>query len=190
LKHSLSISRSSNQNPEATTPAVLEIPELSTTRLLLRGFRQSDLDAYADIMTDPEVTRYIGDGNAVSRADAWRQMAVFVGHWVLRGFGIWVVEERATGTLVGRIGFWQPEGWPGFELAYTLGRPYWGRGFATEGARAVLTYGRETLGRKEIISLIRPPNSSSIRVAEALGAKNTGTIELLGEPAFLYRYQP
>lgn len=165
-----------------------QIPELTTPRLLLRAFQQTDLDPYAEIMTDPEVTRYIGDGKSVSRSDAWRQMAMFSGHWILRGFGIWVVEELATGTLMGRIGFWQPEGWPGFELAYTLGRPYWGRGFATEGARAALAYGRETLGRDDIISLIRPANSASVRVAEALGATNTGTIELLGEPTFLYRY--
>lgn len=167
---------------------MIQIPELTTPRLLLRGFQPSDLDAYAEMMTDPEVTRYIGDGKSVARTDAWRQMALFAGHWVLRGFGIWAVEERATGTLMGRIGFWQPEGWPGFELAYTLGRQFWGRGFATEGARAALTYGRETLGRKDIISLIRPANSASVRVAEALGATNTETIELLGEPALLYRY--
>lgn len=167
---------------------MVEIPELTTARLVLRGFQQSDIDAYAEIMSDPEVTRYIGDGKEVTRADAWRQMATFSGHWILRGFGIWVVEERATGALLGRIGFWQPDGWPGFELAYTLGRAYWGRGFATEGARAALSYGRETLGRTDIISLIRPANSASIRVAEALGATNTGTVELLGEPAFLYRY--
>jgi RimJ/RimL family protein N-acetyltransferase len=167
---------------------VIQIPELTTARLLLRGFKPSDLDAYAEMMTDPEVTRYIGDGKAVARGDAWRQMALFTGHWVLRGFGIWAVEEQATGTLLGRIGFWEPEGWPGFELAYTLGRPFWGKGFATEGARAALTYGRDTLGRKDIISLIRPANAPSVRVAEALGAVQAGTIELMGEPALLYRY--
>jgi RimJ/RimL family protein N-acetyltransferase len=167
---------------------MLHIPELTTPRLRMRGFEAADLDAYAEMMADPEVARYIGDGNPLGRADAWRQMAIFTGHWVLRGFGIWVVEERATGKVLGRIGFWEPEGWPGFELAYTLARRYWGKGFAREGARAALAYGRETLGRHEIISLIRPSNSPSIRVAEALGAVQAGTLELLGAPSLLYRY--
>lgn len=168
--------------------AVFQIPELSTPRLRMRGFQPDDLDAYAEMMSDAEVARYIGDGKPLERADAWRQMAIFTGHWALRGFGIWVVEERATGLFLGRIGFWQPEGWPGFELAYTLARQNWRKGFAREGARAALEYGRDTLGRHDIISLIRPANLPSIRVAEALGAVQSGTIELLGAPSFLYRY--
>lgn len=90
----------------------------------MRCFEPADLDAYAEMMADEVVTRYIGDGKPVTRTDAWRQMAIFTGHWALRGFGIWVVEERATGAFLGRIDFWQPEGWPGFELAYSLARPH------------------------------------------------------------------
>jgi RimJ/RimL family protein N-acetyltransferase len=140
------------------------------------------------MMADREVARYIGEGKPLGRTDAWRQMALFAGHWVLRGYGIWVVEERTTHTFLGRIGFWEPDGWPGFELAYTLARPFWGRGFAREGAGAALAYARETLGRKDIISLIRPDNAPPIRVAEALGATEDGTIELMGHSAMLYRY--
>lgn len=173
-----------------TLTPTIEIPELATPRLLMRGFRDSDIDAYAAMMADLEVARYIGDGNTLTRPDAWRQMAMFSGHWVLRGFGIWAVEERATGNFLGRIGFWEPQGWPGFELAYTLARPFWGRGFAREAGAAALAYGRETLGKTDIISLIRPANTPSIRVAEALGARQEGTIELMGKPSLLYRYQP
>jgi RimJ/RimL family protein N-acetyltransferase len=117
---------------------VTPVPQLNTERLLLRGFEASDLDAYAAMMADPEVTRYLGDPHPLSRADAWRQLAMFAGHWVLRGFGVWAVEERATGTFIGRIGCWEPEGWPGFELAYTLARPAWGRGYAREGGAAAV----------------------------------------------------
>jgi len=166
----------------------LQIPELTTARLLMRGFRDADLDAYAEMMTDPEVTRYIGEGTTLTRNEAWRQMAVFAGHWMFRGFGIWVVEERATGAFLGRIGLWEPEGWPAFELAYTLARPAWGHGFAREGAAAALAYARETLGRSDIISFIRPPNTPSVRVAEALGAHFDGNVELMGKPALRYRY--
>jgi hypothetical protein len=84
----------------ASTPTI-EIPELTTPRLLMRSFRDSDIGAYAEMMSDELVARYIGDGNTLTRPDAWRQMALFAGHWVLRGYGIWAVEERETGTFPG-----------------------------------------------------------------------------------------
>ena len=152
---------------------------LETPRLVLRMFRHEDTDAYAQICADPEVMHYLG-GTPLSRGDAWRQMAMFLGHWQLRGYGMWAAEERASGALVGRIGFLNPEGWPGFELAWTLGRPNWGRGFATEGARAALDYAFTTLERDRVISLIRPDNLASIRVAERLGERVDGEAEVNG----------
>ena len=142
----------------------------------------------AAMMANPEVTRFLGDGKPVSRADAWRQMAMLAGHWTLRGFGIWAVEERSTGQLIGRIGCFMPEGWPAFEIGYVLARSAWGKGYAREAASMSLQYARETLGRTEIISLIRPPNAASIRVAESLGAVAAETIEFFGAPATVYRY--
>ncbi|MGZ8490955.1 MAG: GNAT family N-acetyltransferase, partial [Gemmatirosa sp.] len=101
---------------------------------------------------------------------------------------VWAVEERATGAFVGRIGCFQPEGWPAFEIAYTLARSAWGRGYAREGAAAALRYARETLGRDAIVSVIRPDNAASIRVATSLGAVEDGTVEFFGAPALIYRY--
>ena len=167
---------------------VLAIPELTTARLRLRAFRESDLDAYAAMMADPEVTRFLGSAGPMSRADAWRQMAMFLGHWVLRGFGLWAVEELETGRLVGRIGCHYPEGFPGFEVGYTLARDAWGRGYAREGVGAALAYARDVLHRSEIISLIRPDNARSIRVAESFGAVPAETVEFFGAPSVVYRY--
>jgi RimJ/RimL family protein N-acetyltransferase len=167
---------------------MVEIPELLTPRLRLRGLEPHDVDAYATIMADPEVTRYLGDGKPLSHADAWRQVALFLGHWALRGFGLWAVELRATGELAGRIGLYEPDGWPGFELGYTLGRQFWGNGYAREGGRAALDYAREVLGRTEIISLIRPANVGSIRVAESLGATRIEEMEFFGAPTLIYEY--
>ena len=167
---------------------VSQIPEITTDRLKLRGFTSGDMDAYATMMADPEVTRYLGDGRPLTRGDAWRQLAMFAGHWVLRGFGVWAVEERATHAFIGRVGCFEPDGWPGFELAYTLARPAWGRGYAREGGRAALAYARQTLGRTNIISIIRPGNAASIGVAEALGAVRDGTVEFIGAEALVYRY--
>ena len=166
----------------------LRIPELTTARLRLRAFRESDFEAYAAIMADAEVTRFLGAGPTLSRADAWRQMAMILGHWMLRGFGLWAVEEMATGRLIGRIGCHYPEGFPAFEIGYTLAREAWGRGYAREGAAASLAYARDVLHRSEIVSIIRPDNRRSQRVAESLGAVPAETVEFFGAPSVLYRY--
>ncbi|MEO7521832.1 MAG: GNAT family N-acetyltransferase, partial [Gemmatimonas sp.] len=141
---------------------MLDIPRIETERLILRGFEQRDEPEYVQMMADPEVTRYLSDGKPLSPFEAWRQLAMFVGHWSLRGFGVWAVEERSTGQLIGRIGCLEPLGWPAFEIGYTLARSAWGRGYAHEGAAASLRYARETLRRRdEIISIIRPSNIGS-----------------------------
>jgi RimJ/RimL family protein N-acetyltransferase len=159
---------------------------LHTDRLHLRMFREDDLDAYAAICADPEVMRYLGDGKTLGRSEAWRQMAMILGHWQLRGHGLWAVEERATGALVGRLGFFEPEGWPGFELGWMLRRASWGRGYATEGAERALAHAFTEMGRQRLISLIRPDNRASIRVAERLGERLEGRTTLFGQEALVY----
>jgi RimJ/RimL family protein N-acetyltransferase len=166
----------------------MDVPELRTARLTLRGFREADFEDYAAMVADPDVTRFLGYGQPLARDEAWRQMATFAGHWLLRGYGVWAVEERATGRFVGRIGCWYPEGWPEPEIAYTLARPAWGHGFAREGAAAALRYARETLGLASVVSVIRPDNARSIRVATSLGAAPDGTAELFGATLLVYRY--
>jgi RimJ/RimL family protein N-acetyltransferase len=165
---------------------MIEIPTLTTERLILRPFRDDDLDAYAEICADPEVMRYLGDGKPLSRADAWRQMAFIVGHWQLKGFGLWAVEEKASGALIGRAGLLHPEGWPGFELGWALARQWWGKGYATEAARAGLRYAFEERDRDHVISLIRPENHLSIRVAERLGERLEGEVEFFGGRTLIY----
>jgi RimJ/RimL family protein N-acetyltransferase len=160
---------------------------LQTNRLTLRMLRDSDLDAYAEMCADAEVMRYLGDGQPMNRALAWRNLALMVGHWSLRGYGLWAAEQRSSGVLVGRIGFWNPEGWPGFELGWTLRRPYWGRGYATEGARAALEHAFTQMGQPHVISLIHPKNAASIRVAERVGERLQGPTEVMGKPALVYR---
>lgn len=164
------------------------IPEIETERLLLRALRASDFETYAVMMADPDVTRFLADGRPLNRADAWRQLAMLIGHWELRGFGIWAVEERATGAFVGRIGCFEPEGWPGFEVGYTLARNAWGKGYASEGAAASLHYARTTLGRSAVMSVIRVGNRGSVRVATKLGATLAETVEFYGGMAEIYRY--
>jgi RimJ/RimL family protein N-acetyltransferase len=95
-------------------------------------------------------------------------MAMIVGHWQLKGYGMWAVEERSTGELVGRIGLFNPEGWPGFELGWVLGHAF------------------TDMGRDHVISLIYPANAASIRVAERVGETLEGRVDLFGHEALVY----
>jgi RimJ/RimL family protein N-acetyltransferase len=107
-------------------------------------------------------------------------MAFLLGHWCLEKFGTWAVEYLETGQFIGIIGFASPEGWPGFELVWSLARQFWGHGYATEGASKALDYGFRVLRRDSIISLIHPDNKASIRVAERIGEVPQGSIKMLG----------
>jgi len=149
-------------------------------------FHDRDLAAYAAMCADAEVMRHLGDGRTLGRPDAWRQMAMIVGHWTLRGFGLFALEEKASGVLVGRAGFYEPEGWPGFELGWMLRRESWGKGYATEAARRLLAHAFTDMQRDRLISLIRPANAPSIRVAERLGQRLEGRAELFGQEALVY----
>jgi RimJ/RimL family protein N-acetyltransferase len=161
---------------------------LDTERLILRPFRATDIDAYADLCADPEVMEFLSaDGSLLTRAEAWRQMAMFLGHWELRGFGTWAVEERASGAFVGRIGLHYPEGWPERELGWTIARRFWGKGYATEGARAAMAHAFGELGWSHLVSLIHQSNQRSARVAERLGQRIHGIAEVRGLHLIMYR---
>lgn len=145
---------------------------LSTARLILRPFSLADFDDYARLLADPEVCRYLTpDGRPKTRREAWSSLAFVLGHWQLRGFGLWAAEERASGQVVGRIGLHRPEGWPGLEVGWLVERDRWGEGLATEGARAALAYAFHGLGAARVVSVIHPENRASIRVAEKLGER-------------------
>ncbi|MGH6979902.1 MAG: GNAT family N-acetyltransferase [Stellaceae bacterium] len=146
---------------------MIEIPTLDTERLMLRGWRESDLDGLAAIFGDADVARFVG--GVQSRSDAWRTLSATIGHWVLRGYGLWAVTRKSDNALVGRVGIHYPLDWPGIEVAWTLGRPYWGQGYATEAAAASVRFGFAQLGLPRLVSLIDPRNRASQRVAERLG---------------------
>ncbi len=161
---------------------------LATERLTLRPFREADLDAYAAMCTDAEVMRFLNATGAIlSRADAWRQMSMYLGHWELRGYGTWAVEERGSGDFVGRVGLHFPEGWPDRELGWTIARKVWGRGYASEAARGAIAHAFGVLGWSHLVSLIHPDNHRSARVAERLGYYGHGTAEILGMQLTMYR---
>ncbi len=158
---------------------------LETERLILRQWRESDIDDYAAMCADPDVMEFL-TGSVMSRMEAWRHMAFLIGHWSLRGFGHWAVEEKATGKLIGRIGFLEPIDFPGFEIGWTLAPASWGKGYANEGATTALNWAFQTLDKTEVISLIRPGNVNSIKVAERLGETYQGEVEVMGSRVLKY----
>jgi RimJ/RimL family protein N-acetyltransferase len=160
------------------------VTELTTSRLELRRWREADLDEHAAMIADPEINRYVG--GPTDRASAWRQIAIFIGHRELRGWTSSVVVERQSGTLVGRAGLWQPEGYPGVEVGWILKPSVWNRGYATEIGQAVRDYAFGTLVIPHLLSLIHPDSHASIRVAQKIGARFEGEYDLNGTRHLIY----
>jgi RimJ/RimL family protein N-acetyltransferase len=144
------------------------IPRLETERLHLRPWHARDFEAFAAIMADPDVARYLS-GSPLSRSEAWRSLAASVGQWHLRGYGTWAVERKSDGALLGKVGIIHPEGWPGIEVGWTLGKEAWGHGFASEAGQAAIDYAFITLPLERVISIIHPENVPSQKVAARVG---------------------
>jgi RimJ/RimL family protein N-acetyltransferase len=156
-----------------------EIPAITTGRLRLRAFQADDLDAYAAMQANPEVMRYLVTGRTSTRVEVWRTMATSLGAWLLRGYGMWAC-EKVDGVFIGSVGIFHPLDWPEPEIAYSLDRPYWRHGFATEAAAAARDWLFEHFPLPRAASFIRPDNHASKRVAERLGAICERTFELRG----------
>lgn len=149
-------------------------PTLETPRLVLRGWRPEDLEPYAAMMSDAETARFITRrGEPLSKRETWAEMAILIGHWQMLGYGMFVVEERATGAFLGRIGPLELPGWPGFEIAWGLAAAARGRGFAKEAAHAAIDWSFASFALDRIVSIIHPLNLASRRVAESLGERRT-----------------
>jgi len=165
----------------------MNVPVVETERLTLRGFTAADVDAMLAIYADPEVAQFITfDGKPQNREYVWRVMTNMAGHWALRGYGMWAVEEKQTGALIGHVGPYYPEGWPGQEIGWTIAREHWGKGYATEAARASLDYAARTLRWPRVIHIINPLNVRSITIAEKIGSKKDGVWNREGKELLIY----
>lgn len=148
------------------------IPVLETERLRLRPPHLDDLDAVAAFYASDR-SHFVG--GPLTRELTWRNLAVEAGHWVLNGFGRWVIVEKATGDPVGITGLWFPLGFPEHELGWDLFEGATGKGYATEAGAAARAYAYDTLGLTTLISLVAEGNDASVAVAQRLGAKFDGT---------------
>ena len=147
-------------------------PTIQTPRLILRPTAMADFDRWCDFMGDAETARFIGGVQAPSQV--WRGMMAMAGAWTLSGVAMFSVIERSSGQWIGRIGPWQPHGWPGTEVGWSLHRDAAGQGYALEAATAAVDYAFDTLGWSDVIHCIAPDNGPSIKLAERLGSRNRG----------------
>ena len=129
----------------------------------------ADLDFIAALLSDPEVMRFYPRVLSREEAQGWieRQRQRYAAH----GHGLWLIQDRQTGEPVGQVGLLRQrvDGREEPEVGYLLHRPFWGRGYATEAARATRDHAFHVLGHPHVISLIRPENLPSQRVARRLG---------------------
>ncbi|HEX7313156.1 MAG TPA: GNAT family N-acetyltransferase [Pyrinomonadaceae bacterium] len=152
---------------------------LETERLLLRRFTPEDAADNYRIYTDDENMRFMGrrpDSVEFEREHILKHIA---NYYDQHGFGLWAVVLREDGRLIGRCGLiHQPiEGAREVEVSYLLDRHYWGRGLATEAARAVVRHGFEKYKFPRIVALINPENVASVRVAEKIGMKHERDVD-------------
>ena len=162
-------------------------PRLETERLILRGFERGDLDDFAATLADPEVVRHLAI-QPMSREDSFRRLLLAAGQWPILGMGMWAVESRASGRVVGHCGFFDMErdmepsirGEP--EAGWIFDRSVHGQGIAFEACAAALAWADSTLDADTIPAIIAPGNSASMRLAERLG--------FVREPDAIYKDEP
>jgi len=167
----------------------IDIPVIETERLILRGFEVRDLDDFADMSADEDTMKFVGGRK--TRFESWNSMTAALGHWVLRGFGMFAVEEKSSGRLIGIIGPLFPDGWPENEIGYILAKHAHGKCYATEAAVASLKYAYQELGWTTAISLIDADNAASQNVARKLGAaKVQANVQVTDFVADIWRHLP
>ncbi len=148
---------------------------VETQRLLLRSWRGEDIDALAEMQSDPETMRYMADGHCPDRGECAEAIEQLESHRCEHGFGIWAAELRATGELVGWVGLttpeWLPEEMPAVEVGYLFDRAHWGTGLATEAAQRSLRFGFQELELASIIGIHQTANTASACVLAKLGMR-------------------
>lgn len=164
----------------------MTIPVLETERLILRGHGHADFPAFAAMRTDPVVMRFLGKGDLLDEEESWMRFQIIIGHWQLKGFGTWAIQERAGGALIGSIGFTdkkRPSSHPASgapEMGWSLASSAHGKGYASEALRAALGWGRDFFGPARVVCVISDGNEASIRLAEKHGFRQFATASRYG----------
>jgi len=159
---------------------------LETNRLILRTWTQTDADALFEIMRDARVMRYLADGKPFT-SEQTKDFLIWAENYQLEnGFCRWKIIEKSSGEVVGSCGFARPHGTEEVELGYLLAQKHWGKGFATEAARAAMLYGFGKLNFREIIAMTDLENTASQKVLEKIGFARRGVEAYGGEETLVY----
>ena len=145
------------------------IPVLTTKRLMLRAPGVSDFPVYCDFYGDPLASSFYG--GPLDAAQAWRRLALDIGHWSLRGHGMWAVVEQASGLTIGGCGIVQPEGWPRHELSWWIVPVARRHGYAEEASRAAVQWALAALGWSHVETHMKDENVAARALAVKLGGK-------------------
>jgi RimJ/RimL family protein N-acetyltransferase len=159
----------------------MNAPVLETPRLTLRAHTLEDFPAFAAMRADPVVMKYLGNGDTLGEEEAWSKFQSMAGHWQMLGYGTWALEEKATGAVIGGIGFADKKrpkehaasGAP--EMGWSLAASAHGKGLASEALAAALGWGRQFFGPARVVCVISTENAASIGLAEKHGFKQFAT---------------
>lgn len=168
------------------------VPEIETKRLRLRAIRESDLDVWAGVTSDPAIIRYLG-GVAQSREETWRRLLTSAGAWSILGYGYWAVERRDEGRMIGHLGFADfkrdmprsIEGLP--EMGWVFAPEGQGQGYASEAVDAALAWADQALAGQSFAAIIDPANERSIRLAEKSGFIRSAETLYREAPILIFR---
>jgi RimJ/RimL family protein N-acetyltransferase len=161
------------------------LPQLTTDRLILRGPAMEDFEPAAAFGAS---SRAEFVGGRVDRYQAWRGFLTVVGHWAVRGYGLFTLVLRDGGAIAGRTGLINHDGWPEPELGWHLFDGFEGAGYATEAALAVRAHAASAHGLTRLISLIEPENTRSVALARRLGAAYERDAVVTGAPCQIWRH--
>lgn len=159
---------------------------LETERLFLRQLETGDLDPLAKMYADEEVMRFMGNGKTYPRSAAEQSITKWNEYEDKHGFTNWAVIRKKDNAFIGRCGLSHLPDNSDIEITYMLDEPYWGNGYASEIAAAVLDHGFNKLGIRRIVGMVYPQNSPSARVLEKIGMKYEKIAEYWGVKLLMY----
>lgn len=148
-----------------------------TERLLVRQLSSDDFDDMFAVYSDPEAMRWVDDGQPITQDECRYWIGVTQKNYETRGYGMSAIVLRATGKVIGFCGIVHPSGQEVAEIKYALLQAHWGKGYATEMARAMIDYGYREYGLREMIATIAPDNLASQKVMAKVGMIHAETID-------------
>ncbi len=167
---------------------MFKVPEeINTERLCLRQFKESDWIGLHKYYSSELATTFTM-GKAMTEGETWRAMCSMIGHWQVRGYGPYAIEDKESQEVIGTAGLWYPNDWPEPEIKWALAPEYWGQGFASEAARGVQQMAQEHLKGLSLISFIHSENKASIQLAKAVGACFEQEVTFRGALWHIYRH--